>query len=97
MLDTGKKLNSINDKSQSLYNFQFLLCIYRDPTPDHSVLLPQWKTTKKYPLDYLRIGNVEDTSKPIIGMEKGLLEDRATFWNLLGAHLSANSIVKYEL
>lgn len=58
---------------------------------------PQWKTTKKYPLNYLRIGNVEDTSKSLFGMEQGLLEDRATFWNLLGAHLSANSIVKYEL
>lgn len=71
-------------------------CFDRNPTPDTSVS-PQWKTTKKYPLNYLRIGNVEDTSKSLFGMEQGLLEDRATFWNLLGAHLSANSIVKYEL
>lgn len=57
--------------------------------------MPQWKTTNRYPLEYLRIGNKDKESRPIIEMEIGLMEERAEFWRKINAHSSY--AVKEEL
>lgn len=57
-----------------------------------------WKPTKGYPLDYLRIGNVnEEDDQPFIAMENGLMDERAEFWRKLQAHLPAKKLYKEEL
>lgn len=70
--------------------------ILREPTPIGSDL-PQWKTTNRYPLEYLRIGNKDKKGSPIIEMEIGLMEERAEFWRKIEAHAPASYAVKEEL
>lgn len=75
----GELGNIIDLNFKIIQNFH----IYRNPTPKSS----KWKSTKSFPLDYMRIGNdngkvVESLTK----MEKDLYPDRANFWAELKAH-----------
>ncbi|XP_055677261.1 juvenile hormone esterase-like [Lutzomyia longipalpis] len=48
---------------------------------------PQWNTAGSFPYNYLRIGNFKMTNRSVIGMERGLLEERATLWRKIYAAL----------
>ncbi|XP_050072058.1 juvenile hormone esterase [Anopheles maculipalpis] len=58
------------------------------PTPPDNTdrSLPHWPATNQFPLQYLRIGSIDSTKEPIIALETGLFEERATFWRELKAH-----------
>ena len=64
-----------------------------NPTPESSKLLP-WKTAKQFPLDYMRIGNVngQSSSTSLLSMERDLYPERTEFWRNLAqtAHYPAH-------
>lgn len=76
-----------------------LTVAYSDPTPKkatnlNDVQVPAWSATKRYPLDYLRIGNKDDEFGPLITMESGFLEERIAFWRNLQAHARAEDLTR---
>jgi formate dehydrogenase maturation protein FdhE len=60
-----------------------LYLLNRNPTPETF----EWKSTKAFPLDYMKIGNTNG-QKPetLIEMQKDLYAERADFWSELKAH-----------
>ena len=60
--------------------------------------MPKWDKLNGFPINYYRIGNWHFENKTMFGNENGgILEDRATFWRFLGAHLPAVHLKKDEL
>ncbi|XP_059619894.1 venom carboxylesterase-6 [Phlebotomus argentipes] len=60
------------------------------PTPKGSGLTFSWKEAKGYPVDYLRLGRMDDEEKSLASMERGLFEERINFWRRLRAHHAAD-------
>uniref|UniRef100_A0A182NR34 Carboxylic ester hydrolase n=1 Tax=Anopheles dirus TaxID=7168 RepID=A0A182NR34_9DIPT len=62
-----------------------------NPTPpgETNSAVPLWPTADRFPLQYLRIGSVNSASEPLVAVETGLFEDRASFWRQLRAHHTA--------
>lgn len=60
----------------------------RNPTPDESEF-PKWEPTQAFPLKYYRFGTKDYEGRPPLAMERGLLEERAAFWNKHKPHLAA--------
>ncbi|CRK89381.1 CLUMA_CG003135, isoform A [Clunio marinus] len=53
-----------------------------NPTPEWSTAseFPLWSPVRKFPLDYLSIGNKNGNSEKLLSMERGLWDERAEFW-----------------
>lgn len=68
-------------------------CI-RDPNRGVDV---KWVPATAYPMDYLRVGNYEQSKKPIIGMEHGFCEQRMQLWRQMKNLSTTSSTVKGEL
>jgi hypothetical protein len=60
-------------------------CCCRNPTPEWSTAseFPFWTPAKKFPLDHMVIGNRNGESEGLLGMERGLFEERYEFWKQL--------------
>lgn len=61
------------------------------PTPEDTVaalplVVPAWKTSTQFPLNYLRIGNRYESELPLVDLEVGLLDERLGVWRELRAH-----------
>ncbi|XP_055677254.1 juvenile hormone esterase [Lutzomyia longipalpis] len=69
------------------------------PTPKDGDLSFEWKEAKGYPVDYLRLGRMDNEDKPLAIMEKGLFEERINFWRKLSAHCSngQENLIRDEL
>ncbi|XP_035896767.1 venom carboxylesterase-6-like [Anopheles stephensi] len=59
-----------------------------NPTPARETdrTIPHWPSIDQFPLQYLRIGSIDSSKEPILALESGLFEERATFWRELKAH-----------
>lgn len=44
---------------------------------------PYWISSRKFPLDYMSIGNLNGNRKELFSMEKGLFDERQNFWRVL--------------
>lgn len=80
-----------------VYRLKFIIsCLVpRNPTPASNEL-PRWQQASKFPLNYYRIGNLNE-HQPFIAMETGLYDDRARFWREIGAHSPPKVAAKDEL
>lgn len=54
----------------------------RKPTPEwtKNSEYPYWISSRKFPLDYMSIGNLNGNRKELFSMEKGLFDERHVFW-----------------
>lgn len=59
-----------------------MLANFRNPTPEWSTAseFPLWTPARKFPLDYMMIGNQNGNSEKLLSMEKDLFPDRFAFW-----------------
>lgn len=59
-----------------------LFANFRNPTPEWSTAseYPLWLPARKFPLDYMMIGNNNGNSEKLLSMEKDLFPDRFEFW-----------------
>ncbi|GAB0091519.1 Carboxylic ester hydrolase [Sergentomyia squamirostris] len=60
-----------------------------NPTPEGSNVGFEWKQATGYPIDYLKLGRMDDEEGPMATMERGFLENRIKFWRTLEAHHAA--------
>lgn len=62
-----------------------MFIVFRNPTPEWSTLseFPLWSPARKFPLDYLVIGNKNGNSEKLLSMEKDLFAERFAFWQKL--------------
>jgi hypothetical protein len=55
-----------------------------------------WSPARKFPLDHIVIGNRNGESEKLLGMEKGLFEERHEFWKKLRKENPKWSMEKFK-
>lgn len=68
----------------------------RNPTPKSSSL-PKWTPSKGFPLNFYRIGNDDRSDNALLGMDIGIMDERAAFWREIDAFSPSRNSIKEEL